>query len=152
MALKTWKCLECEKEFKTPNWICATGTNHVVEKKRYYMNDAPTVADASGRIDKHSTTQILNIPPERRTTGPDGNEKVIPGGSVWFVRGIYETDDPEKQHWLDAKGGWCSEQEWQAAFLNMQEKMQLKELDLAAREQRLQYEKNELLASVKARG
>jgi len=152
MALQSWKCVTCEKNFKVGDWRCAGGANHIVETKRYYMNDAPTVADASGNVDKHSTTQILNIPPEERTTGPDGNERVVPGGNVWFVRGIYETSDPRQQYWLDLKGGWCTKEQWEQAYLNDREKLDIQKMEVAALKQRLENERNELLAQVQSRG
>jgi hypothetical protein len=155
MALPTWKCLDCEKEFRAGSWQCLSGAGHRVATKRYYMNDAPTVVTlVNGRATvnkRDSQTMVMNIPPEERTTGPDGNERVIPGGQVVFIRGMYETDDPIKQFWLDKHRGMCSEAEWQAAYLNEDEKMALREMDLAAREARLEHDRNSLLEQVQKR-
>jgi hypothetical protein len=153
MALPTWTCLLCEKEFRAGNWNCASGGGHVVKPKRYYMNDAPTVPDASGNVNKRDAgTLILNIPPETRTTGPDGNERVIPGGSAQFVRGIYETNDPQKIFWLDQHKGMCSEAEWKAAYLNDREKMDIEKMEIAAMRLKLDSDRNELLAHVQQKG
>jgi hypothetical protein len=151
MALKQWHCTVCEKDFRDGNWSCAGGVNHVVAVKQYFMNDAPTVADAYGKIDKHSTTQILNIPPERSVIGPGGGEKIIPGGNIWFARGLYETTDPEIQFWLDRKGGWCTKEEWESAYLSREEKLQIREMNLAARESRIISEENSLLERTQAK-
>ena len=152
MALQKFKCLDCEKEFKVGDYVCVTGVNHKVVSKRYYMSDAPTIADASGNVNKRdSATLILNIPPEKRTTGPDGNERVLPGGSAQFIRGMYETSDPEQQYWLDQHKGMCTKKEWEAAYLNDREKMELDRMNFAAERQRFESERNELLAQVQKR-
>ena len=155
MALATWTCTKCEKVFKVGNWACAGGENHVVASKRYYMNDAPTVVTMVNGVatvnKRDSRTQIQNIPPERRVPGPDGQERIVPGGQVEFIRGVFETNDPEQQFWLDQHRGMCSEKEWQAAYLNEDEKMALREMDLAAREQRLEADRNSLLEQVQKR-
>lgn len=155
MALKKFKCLECEKEFTAGQWICASGDGHKVATKRYYMSDAPTVVttvDGKQVVNKRdSGTLVMNIPPERRTTGPDGNERVLPGGTAQFIRGLYETSDPEKQFWLDQKKGLCTESEWQNAYLNDQEKMDLERMEMAAERSRLVAERNSLLEQVQKR-
>ena len=155
MALQKFTCLDCEKNFTAGNFTCVTGKNHVVASKRYYMNDAPTVVSVvNGHpvVNKRdSMTQIQNIPPEKRVAGPDGNERVIPGGQVVFVRGMFETNDPEQQFWLDQHKGMCSEAEWQAAYLNEEEKLELERMELAAERTRLEGMKNELLAQVQSR-
>lgn len=159
MALPTWKCLDCEKEFRAGNWTCLSGAGHKVAPKRYYMNDAPTVMTlVNGRatINKRdSQTMVMNIPPETRTTGPDGNERVIPGGQVVFVRGIYETGDPQQQFWLDQHKGIFSGDHgkalWEAAYLNEDERMQLERMELAAERARLESERNSLLEQVQNR-
>ena len=153
MALPTWKCLECEKQFKAGEWNCTSGAGHRVATKRYYMNDAPTVpARINGvmTVDKHSATLVMNIPPETKSMDAAGVERITPGGTAQFIRGMYETDDPQKQFWLDKKHGLCNEAEWQAAFLNDQEKMNLREIELAARESRLEARENSLLEKVQA--
>ena len=148
------KCLECGKSFKPGEWECMPGVYHTVQSKRYYMDDAPTVPeirDGARFINKGiSQTQILNIPPEKQIREGDGITR-IPGGSVTFVRGLYETTNPEIQFYLDRKAGLCTQARWEEVYLNDDEKVQMKNLQLAAREQRLADRENELLAAVKAK-
>ena len=155
MALQEFYCVDCEKKFKAGSFTCVTGRNHVVASKRYYMNDAPTVVSiVNGRptVNKRdSMTMIQNIPPERRVMGPDGNERVIPGGQVVFIRGMYETSDPEQQYWLDQHRGMCNEAEWQAAYLNEDERMELERMELAAERSRLEGMRNSLLEQEQAK-
>lgn len=155
MALPTWKCVECEKEFRAGSWDCQSGAGHRVEKKRYFMSDAPTVpALVNGQLvinKRDSATLIMNIPPETRVKDAGGVERVIPGGSVQFVRGLYETDNPQEQFWLDKHKGLCSEAEWQNAYLNEQEKFALERMQFAAERSRLETERNSLLEKVQAR-
>jgi len=151
----TFKCTECGKEF-TPNqgWDCMPGIKHVVAPKRYYMDDAPTVPEwRDGRpfINKAaSRTQVLNVPPERQIREGEQTTR-IPGGTVEFIRGMFETSDPEIQFYLDKKDGLCSEARWREVYLNDDEKQQMRALELSAREQRLEQRENELLATVKGR-
>src|SRR5216684_1639622 len=153
--MEKFHCTECEKDFKpTDGWECMPGVGHKVASKRYYMADAPTVRewrDGMPFVNKGiARTQILNIPPEKKYQ--EGGETIrIPGGTVEFVRGLFETTDPEVQFHLNKKGGLCSEEEWRAAYLNDDERLQLQRLDLNAREQRLVDRENELLTAVKAR-
>jgi len=130
------------------------GVQHRVATKRYFMDDAPTVTEwRDGRpyINKGaSQTVILNIPPERMIREGEQTTR-LPGGSVIFIRVCYETADPEIQFHLDRKAGLCTEQRWREVYLNDDEKFQIKNLDLAAREQRLVDRENDLLSSVKAR-
>ena len=127
---------------------------HVVAPKRYYMDDAPSVPeirDGAKFINKGvSQTQILNIPPERQIREGDSITR-IPGGSVTFVRGMFETSNPETQFYLDRKAGLCTEERWREVYLNDDEKVQMRNLELSAREQRLADRENDLLAAVKAK-
>ena len=152
MPIQNFKCLECGKKFDAGNWECMPGVMHTVTAKRYYMDDAPTVPeirDGARFINKGiSQTQILNIPPEKQIREGDQITR-IPGGSVTFIRGMYETTNPEIQFYLDRKSGLCTEARWREVYLNDDEKVQIKNLELAAREQRLADRENQLLASVK---
>jgi hypothetical protein len=151
--------MDCEKEFTAGKWICQTGANHRVASKRYYMNDAPTVVsiiDGRATVNKRdSATLVMNIPPERRIMGPDGQERVVPGGNVQFIRGIYETDNPEQQFWLDQHGGIFTGDHgkalWTAAYLNESEKMDIERMELAAERSRLEADRNSLLEQVQKR-
>jgi hypothetical protein len=46
------------------------------------------------------------------------------GTAVEFVNGKFSTADPEIQQHLDARGGWCSEEQWEAAWLSQAERDQ----------------------------
>lgn len=153
MALKTWKCLECEKEFKDGDWepCGAEGVKHRVQSKQYFMDDAPThveTKDGKPYINKGtSRTTVLNVPPERKVR--DGDDlRIIPGGSVEFVRGRFTTDDPEIQFYLEKKKNLCDETRWNEVYLNDDEKMALERMALKAERSRLESERNELLKMV----
>jgi hypothetical protein len=100
-------------------WFCDAKTKHVVEKKEYFIEDT---------IGGH--TYITNVPPSLPATQVDGSsdEHVHEGRSVLFVDGRYETSDPERQFWLDMKGGFIAEQEWQRQRMTPQQ-IQLAELE-----------------------
>lgn len=159
MALPVWKCTDCEKEFRAGNWDCASGAGHRVEVKRYYMNDAPTVpALVNGQLvvnKRDSATLVMNIPPEERVKDAGGVERVIPGGAVQFIRGMYSTDNPREQFWLDKKKGIFSGDEgqkiWEAAYLNDQEKFEIERMQFEAARTRLENERNSLLEQVQKR-
>lgn len=153
MALPTYHCLECDKDFKAGSWECTPGQQHVVTAKRYYMDDAPTVTEwRDGRpfINKAAArTQVLNIPPEKRVQ--DGDEIIrVPGGSVEFCRGMFETSDPEKQFYLDRKSGLCTYERWKEVYWTEDEKINEQKMEIHAAQNRLQSERNELLAKVQA--
>lgn len=149
MALQTWKCLECEKTFSVGEWDCAVeGVKHKVNPKQYFMDDAPThveLKDGKPYINKGtSRTVVLNVPPERKVR--DGDDiRIVPGGSVEFVRGTFTTDDPEIQFYLEKKKNLCDEKRWYEVYLTDDEKHALKHLEDSARIQRLENEKNDLL-------
>lgn len=154
MALPTYHCLECDKDFKAFEWDCkATGQNHLVTAKRYYMADAPTVPeirDGALFVDKSKArTQVMNIPPERKMQ--EAGETVrVPGGDVWFIRGMFETNNPEQQFYLDRKEGLCSYERWKEVYWTDAEKANELRYGLEADRHRLESERNELLAQVKA--
>lgn len=155
-----WKCEECSKEFGVGDWLCRDGVSkHVVARKEYLLNDAP--ADPGhperGGVDslRDGRTRICNIPPDRsivRRMG-DGKEETVlmPGGYVEFVRGRYDTTDPEIQYYLDRKGGFCTQEMWNRAWLSESQQIEMERMALRAEKQRIENERNELLASVKAR-
>lgn len=155
MAKKqTWKCVDCGKEFGVGEWLCIDGmTNHVVEAKEYLLADAPTDAGhpERGGMDskRDGRTRICNIPPPQKVM--EGDEvKWVGEGYVEFVRGRFSTTDPVAQYWLDRKGGFCTEEQWQAAWLSQSQQLEIKEMNLRAREQRLENDRNELLTQVQS--
>ena len=150
MALQKWTCTRCDNDFQAPEWHCADGHAHTVKSKTYYMLDAP----ADKRDCKFSQTVVCNVVPERREVR--GTETiVIPGTNVTFVRGLFETDDPQLQiglnnrkHILQGQDGLVR---WQEAYFSDQEKQELEQMKLKAEITRLQSEKNQLLAEVQAK-
>lgn len=153
MPLPVWKCLVCEKKFSVGEWTCTDGTsNHVVESREYLLNDPPadTGRPERGGMDslRDGRTRICNIPPDK-TVLVNGEATMRPGGYVEFIRGRFATDNPEIQYCLDKKGGFCTQEQWQAAWLSTSQQLELKEMSLRAREQRLEVETNELLSKVK---
>lgn len=149
MAQQTWKCTVCETEFKAGEWLCNDGvSNHVIAEKKYRSLDAPTDPSTKDASLKHGRTVVCNIPPPKRVMEGD-SVKLIGEGSVEFIRGQYSTTDPEKQYWLDKKPGYnATEEQWRGAWLSQNQKLELKEMELTAREQRIENDRNELLTQV----
>lgn len=147
-------CLECGKEFAVGDWICSDGTtNHVVAKKAYHTLDAPTdpgrTPDGMLAPIIRGRTMVCNIPPPKKVM--EGDEvKWITEGAVEFINGFFATSDPEQQYWLN-KNPNCNftEEQWKGVWLTDKERIAEKELDLKAREQRLENDRNELLSQVK---
>jgi hypothetical protein len=155
--MQSWKCIECNKKFGVGDWTCADGqSNHVVEAKTYLMADAPSDPGhpEKGGADslRDGRTRICNIPPDK-TVLRNGESAIIPGGYVEFIRGRYETSNPEIQYYLERTRSkhFVSEDQWSQAWLSQSQHMELREMKLAAREQRLENERNELLSQTKAR-
>lgn len=150
MALQTWKCTNCEEQFKAGDWHCKSGEAHVVENKTYYVTDAP----ADRRDCKNARLVIHNIIPEKReTSGVD--VKVIPGVHVEFIRGQYATDDPQLQMGLDKHKGVLSGPEgmkaWEQVYFSDAEKQELNRIRLKGENSRLEAENNRLLAEIQAK-
>ncbi len=153
MPLPTWKCIVCDKKFSAGEWTCADGmSNHVVAVKEYLLDDAPqdTGRPERGGMDslRDGRTRICNIPPDKNVMR-NGEIHMQPGGYVEFIRGRFSTDNPEIQYHLEKKGGFCTEERWQAVWLSQGQQIELKEMNLRAREQRLENDRNELLTNVK---
>lgn len=155
--LKSWKCTTCSKDFSQGDWTCQDGlSNHTVEQKEYLLNDAPS---DPGHIAPGSTvnvalregrTRICNIPPDKtRVVG--GETEKIPGGYVEFIRGEFHTSDPEVQYWLDKKGGFCNREQWNIAWLTEGQQLLMQRQEVEGMRQRLENERNDLLAQVKGR-
>jgi len=151
-AIKKQTCLECAKEFVTGDWICLDGTsNHRVEPKTYRSLDVPT---AEGKTPEgtlppviRSRTMVCNVPPPRKVM--EGEDvKWVGEGAVEFINGVFTTADPELQYWLDKKPGYqATEEQWKAVWLRPEERLAAKELELKARESRLENDENALLAA-----
>jgi hypothetical protein len=155
MSVPTWKCVTCGETFGIGKWVCLDGqTNHIVENKEYLLADAPSDPGhpERGGMDsmRDGRTRVCNIPPDK-TVLRNGEAAIVPGGYVEFVRGRFSTTDPEIQYYLDKKGGYCTESQWEAVWLSQGQQLKLKEMALNAREQRLEMERNELLTQVKER-
>lgn len=155
--MQSWKCLVCGKKFGVGEWTCSDGqSNHVVEEKYYLMNDAPS---DPGHIAPGSTinvalrdgrTRICNIPPDKKVV-VSGEVQTVPGGYVEFIQGRFSTKDPEQQYWLDKKGGFCNQDEWDRAWLTEAQQLGKQRLEIDAMRQRLEVERNQLLESQKQR-
>src|SRR5712671_5115977 len=141
MPLPTWKCRICDKTFTVGDWLCQDGmNNHVVENKQYLLADAPSDPGhpERGGVDslKDGRTRICNIPPDKQVV-VNGELRLVPGGYAEFIRGRFSSTDPEIQYCLDKKGGYCTEAQWEAAWLSQSQQLELQRMSLEAREQRL---------------
>lgn len=156
LGLPTWKCEVCSKKFTVGEWVCADGqSNHVVAEKTYRSLDAPSDPGhpASGGMDskRDGRTRVCNIPPDKHVV-INGEVHVQPGGYVEFIRGRFASSDPEVQYYLDKRPGYnASEQQWEACWLSDSQQLQLEKMRFAADRQRLENDRNELLAQVKER-
>lgn len=148
------QCLNCKKKFESGQWTCIDGvSNHVVEEKTYRVLDAPsdrgTVAPGSSAPIVRGRTMVCNIPPAKKVMDK-GEVRMIGEGSVEFINGRFTTSDPEIQYWLDKKPGYsATEEQWKRNWLSDKELLAEKEIELRAREQRIENERNELLAMTK---
>lgn len=145
-----YACTRCGQDFVAGEWFCADGQRHVVAERTYLLNDAPQQSGygASGQLPKHGRTIITNIPPPDLSNWQPGADDEHLGGSVTFVDGRFSTTDPEQIYWLDLRGGYCSEAEWEAGWLSPEELERLRqeraERDLAAREEELKQLRQQL--------
>lgn len=147
MALEKFKCTNCGKDFEAGDWLCKSGEAHTVESKRYYMTDAPAYKEDC----KYSRTIVCNVIPEKKQT--IGTDIVtIPGVNVEFIRGMFETDNPQLQMGLNKRvnifSGPDGEKRWQAAYLSKDEKADMEQAKLRSELSRLQSENNSLLSQV----
>lgn len=154
-GLPSWTCIVCEKHFTVKDgFLCVDGTNnHVVADKLYLLADAPSDPGHSPKgsfIDdrREGRTRICNIPPDK-TVLRNGEAAMVPGGYVEFIRGRFSTTNPEIQYYLDKKGGFCTEEQWQANWLNDAQKIEQEKILLARERSRLENERNELLTMTK---
>jgi hypothetical protein len=116
-----WTCENCGATFGIENVVCDGKHRHVVAEKTYFLRGAPQQygREYDGKplptIDK---TYVTNIPPPSWELGADEHD----GGTVVFENGRFSTSDPVEQYWLDLRGGWCTEAEWEAARLSPAER------------------------------
>lgn len=151
----SWKCLSCGKTFGVNEWTCQDGVNnHVVEEKLYHSLDAPTDpghGPGGKPLETSSYGQLVvcNIPPPRKIM--EGSDvKWVGEGNVVFVRGRFATSNPEQQYWLNKKPSLnFSEKDWREKWLSQKQNLDLREVEMQAREQRLENDRNELLAQTK---
>lgn len=145
-----WTCTECGATFGIGEWTCKDGTlNHVVAEKTYRSMDAPT--DPSTRNDslKDGRTVVCNIPPPVRVMEGD-SVRWVGEGSVEFIRGRYATTDPVKQYWLDKRPEYnATEDQWRSMWYSDSQKLEIEKMELQAARQRLENDRNELLAQTK---
>lgn len=149
--LQTWTCTTCGKGFTVGEWLCASGQNHTVEEKTFLSLDPPSAPGqyvGQPPIIRGKTT-VCNIPPPKKVM-EGGEVKMVGEGSVEFINGKYTTGDPEKIFWLEKKPAYnATIEQWKAVWWTREEINSEKELELKAKEQRLENERNELLAQVK---
>ena len=147
MALQEFKCTRCEKKFRAPEWDCADGQPHEVEEKEYYVLDAP----ADRRDCRNSRLTICNVIPEQKRT--QGNDIIfIPGTNVEFIRGTFKTSSPQIQMGLDHRKGVYHGAEgkklWEDKYFSDTEKAEMQRIEMRSEMQRMEHQKNELLAQV----
>ena len=123
-----------------------TGPVHVLPEKTYLLNDAPAQAPCDERgkaLGKTGRTIITNIPPGLAASEvpPGSDDHAYGGGSVTFYNGRYQTTDPVEQFYLDERGGFCTEAEWEAAWLSPAE---LEERDLERQQREVRQEAERL--------
>lgn len=148
----TYACTRCGQDISAEGATreCEAGLKHVTAEKTYRLADAPQQSgrNESGPLPKHGRTIITNIPPPDLTNWQPGADDEHLGGCVTFVDGRYVTSDPIEQSYLDLRGGFCTESEWEAAWLSLEEiKLRLwerVERELAAREKELAALRQEL--------
>lgn len=150
MALQKFHCLNCDKDFESGNWNCASGETHIVAEKTYYVRDAP----ADKRDCKNARLNMNNVIPESKVM--EGQDTiVVPGVHIVFVRGQYETNNPRIQMNLDKRHnvyqGESGLKQWEQDYFSDAEKVELRERALKAQISRLENEKNSLLADVQNR-
>jgi hypothetical protein len=149
--IQQFKCLTCGKTFKVGDWTCTDGiSNHIVEEKVYRSLDA-THDPSNPNAQRDGRTRVCNIPPPRKVMR--GDEVTWVGeGYVEFIRGRFSTSDPEQQYWLDKRPAYnASEEQWKAAWLTRDQQLTIREMELSAKETRLENERNELLSQTKER-
>lgn len=150
-----WTCEVCDQRFSPPDFFCYDGeSHHVVATKEYLTNDAPSdpghPAPGGQSSLRDGRLRICNIPPDR-TVNYNGELRLVPGGFVEFIRGRFATDNPEVQYYLDKKGPayFCTQAQWEAAWLSDGQRLFLDREKLAADRARLEIDQNALLAQVK---
>ena len=149
MPVQTWKCLRCERTFKEGQWICEDGqSNHEVAEKTYRSLDA-THDPGNPHAERDGRTRVCNIPPAKKVMV--GNDVRWEGeGSVDFIRGRFSTTNPEIQYWLDKRPAYnATEEQWKTAWLTDFQQVTLEKMQLKADRERLEMERNELLAKTK---
>lgn len=148
----TWTCNVCHKKFEVGQWTCLDGvSNHLVEEKTYRSLDAPTDPSTRDASLKDGRTTVCNIPPPTKVI--EGNEaRWIGEGSVEFIRGRFSTTDPVQQYWLNKKPAYnATEDQWRSAWYSERQKLEIGKMELAAAQQRLENERNDLLSQTKQR-
>ena len=106
MAMKQFSCTDCEKLFYEPKWEASDGHRHRLASKTY-----------------HVPTEGLNVTYACEQRRFDGQTAVVnPAKDLTFARGMYITDDPEKQAFLDKYAGCCTVHIWEETHLPLKER------------------------------
>ena len=123
---QAFTCTRCKKGFNAGEWHCKDGNRHAVPSKTYYVR-------GEGLSVHYGPVKGTDVQNHVR-------------GVITFVRGMYQTADPEQQEFLDTYPGCISSDEWRETHLDAKEK----EVLAKNATQRLQKENNELLAKIQA--
>jgi hypothetical protein len=135
MALKH-KCTLCNKEFEAPNYECRTGTYHTVAQKTYYSK---------------ADSMLVMWKTDKTLYDHSGGGRVVqmPGKNAKFVRGVFQTADPEEQDFFDTFNDLCTYEEWEQARFSSEELLAKKQRELEAAKRAVE-ETNELLKKLQA--
>jgi hypothetical protein len=154
--LENFVCVYCRKDGLHPEREappCIDGADHIITRKNvsgktYFLPGAPQQYgyDERGPLPLHDRTIITGIPPTIYPPNfpPGADEQTLNGGQVEFVNNRYTTSDAVEQHWLDKRGGFCTEAEWESAWLSPEEKRERDFARCGAECSRLEQEINEL--------
>lgn len=122
---KEYKCTRCGDAFKTGKWNCEDGQRHQVEFKTYYTS-------TEGLTLHYGQVQGDDVMSHAR-------------GVLTFVRGTYQTTDPEQQEVLDSYPGCVSYEVWKETHIDEKERASMAQRDKV----RMEKTNNDLLEQVR---
>lgn len=149
------KCIECNKEFKYPNFKCADlPGNHKLESKLYVYSGSVNIQNIK---DRRKFAPEVMLKADTEATAEDGTKIRTALVSVRFSDARYVTEDAEEQYYLEnvaAKKfpiiwGDSAEETWRKNQLTPEQQTAIVQDELKHAERKLK-ETNELLANVKS--
>ena len=163
---KKFQCTgDCKEKFGVGEWECFPGQPHKVETKKYYLADAPFLSkhdlekDPDGMALRNSRTH-LHVIPEKTYKDESGNLMRVSHPPLTFVKGVFETDNPMFQYYIERAKVDVGYERWFEAYHTPKQKQNIrdaaivnKERDQANRDRELERkerELNDLLAQAKA--